>query len=120
MTRYVAYYRVSTDKQGKSGLGLDAQRQAVAGFVAGRGEIVVAHTEIESTRNKRPQMQAALDACRQTAQFHVTMKPLIQNLRLQGYSLAAIAKELNGRNIPTARGRRWYPTTVCNILKRPS
>jgi hypothetical protein len=47
MTRFVAYYRVSTDKQGKSGLGLDAQRQAVAGFVAGRGELVAEHTEVE-------------------------------------------------------------------------
>jgi DNA invertase Pin-like site-specific DNA recombinase len=64
MTRFIAYYRVSTDKQGKSGLGLDAQRQAVAGFVAGRGEIIAEYTEIESTRNKRPEMQAALDACR--------------------------------------------------------
>ena len=57
-------YRVSTDKQGKSGLGLDAQRRAVAGFVAGRGEIVAEHTEIESTRNKRPELLAALEACR--------------------------------------------------------
>jgi DNA invertase Pin-like site-specific DNA recombinase len=64
MTRFVAYYRVSTDKQGKSGLGLDAQRQAVVGFVAGRGEIVAEHTEIESTRNKRPELHAALDSCR--------------------------------------------------------
>jgi DNA invertase Pin-like site-specific DNA recombinase len=64
MTRFIAYYRVSTDKQGKSGLGLDARRQAVAGFVAGRGEIVAEHTEIESTRNKRPELHAALEACR--------------------------------------------------------
>ena len=48
MTRYVAYYRVSTDKQGKSGLGLDAQRQAVGSFVAGRGEIVAEHTEMRA------------------------------------------------------------------------
>jgi hypothetical protein len=54
-----------------------------------------------------------------TQQFHATVKPLILNLRQQGYSLAEIARDLNGRNLPTARGRRWYPGTVRNILKRP-
>ena len=63
-TSFVAYYRVSTDKQGRSGLGLDAQRQVVAAFVAHRGEIICEFTEVESTRNQRPQLQEALDLCR--------------------------------------------------------
>ena len=61
----VAYYRVSTERQGQSGLGLDAQRAAVAPYAAGRnllGEFV----EIESGRkDNRPQLAAAFALCRQ-------------------------------------------------------
>lgn len=65
MPEFVAYYRVSTARQGQSGLGLDAQRSAVAGFVAGRGELAAEFTEVESGRkNDRPQLIAALDLCR--------------------------------------------------------
>jgi DNA invertase Pin-like site-specific DNA recombinase len=65
MSTFIAYYRVSTDRQGRSGLGLDAQRSAVAGFVAGRGELAAEFTEVESGRkNERPQLAAALDLCR--------------------------------------------------------
>jgi DNA invertase Pin-like site-specific DNA recombinase len=59
---FIAYFRVSTDRQGRSGLGLEAQRSTVTGYVAGRGEIVGEFTEIESGRKvDRPQLQAALD-----------------------------------------------------------
>lgn len=62
---YVAYYRVSTDRQGRSGLGLDAQQQAVQAYLKGRGQLVTSYTEIESGKKKdRPQLAAALDACR--------------------------------------------------------
>ncbi len=62
---HVAYYRVSTDRQGKSGLGLDAQRAAVAAYLAGRGEKIAEFTEIESgKKNDRPQLAAALVLCR--------------------------------------------------------
>lgn len=65
MNQFVAYYRVSTDKQGRSGLGLDAQRQAVASYVAHRGNILTEFTEIESGRkNDRPQLADALALCR--------------------------------------------------------
>src|SRR3984893_14607550 len=61
-----SYYRVSTDKQGASGLGLAAQREAVARHVAGaQGTIVAEFQEIESgKKNDRPQIAAALAACR--------------------------------------------------------
>lgn len=67
-TKYVAYYRVSTESQGRSGLGLDAQRTAVAAHIARTpGEVVGEFVEVESTRRKRrPQLEAALKLCRQT------------------------------------------------------
>lgn len=58
---YVAYYRVSTTMQGKSGLGLQAQRQAVSDYVKS-GTVIAEYTEIESGKNSdRPQLQLALD-----------------------------------------------------------
>jgi DNA invertase Pin-like site-specific DNA recombinase len=38
--RFVAYYRVSTDRQGKSGLGLEAQQAAVPAFINGNAELI--------------------------------------------------------------------------------
>ena len=65
-TRFVAYYRVSTDKQSRSGLGLEAQRAAVEAHVAGaRGAVAAGFIEVESGRKKdRPQLAAALAAAR--------------------------------------------------------
>lgn len=65
---YVTYYRVSTQRQGRSGLGLDAQRAAVRGFLASNGGTELAtYREVESGKNNdRPQLAAALKRCRQT------------------------------------------------------
>ena len=210
MPSFVAYYRVSTDRQGASGLGLDAQRAAVAAFVIGRGELAAEFTEIESGRkNDRPELHQALDACRArrailviakldrlarnvafianlmesgvefvavdmpqanrlilhilaavaeheremiskrtsdalavakakgvklgnprpdmpritaassaaAAQFRAKVEPLVVRLRGEGKSLRAIAADLNGRGIRTARGRRWQAATVLGILR---
>ena len=198
MVEYVAYYRVSTTKQGKSGLGLDAQRRTIMEFVGRRGELIGEFTEVESTRNHRPELHSPLALCRKrkatlliarldrlarnvafisnlmesrvdfvaadmpeanrltihilaavaeheremiskrtkaalqaakergvklgnpnpkqaselgvkairrkSAEFRATVAPLIKELQQQGYSLRAIARELNRRKVPTARG----------------
>ncbi len=63
---FVAYYRVSTDKQGRSGLGLEAQREAVSRYVlAVPGTLVADFEEVESgKRRDRPQLALALAASR--------------------------------------------------------
>jgi DNA invertase Pin-like site-specific DNA recombinase len=61
---FVAYYRVSTDRQGRSGLGLEAQQAAVRGYL---GTAIPIHefTEIETGgRNDRPELKIALALCR--------------------------------------------------------
>lgn len=66
MKNAIAYYRVSTDRQGKSGLGLEAQQEAVRLFAHREGYQVTAEfTEIESgKKNQRPELLAALVQCK--------------------------------------------------------
>ncbi len=212
MNSFVAYYRVSTDKQGKSGLGLEAQQQAVVQFLAGRGELLAEFTEVESGKRhtNRPQLAEALTQCRKykarlviakldrlarnvhfisglmesgvdfvavdmpeanrltvhiiaavaeheremisqrtkaalavakargtrlgnprpeeslskgriTARNHLEshhrrVQPVVSELHDQHLSLRAIAREMNRRGIPTARGRQWEATTVAGVL----
>src|SRR5690242_21429079 len=64
--RFVSYLRVSTDKQGRSGLGLEAQRAAVAGFLnGGQWELGAEFVEVQTgKRADRPVLAQALAACR--------------------------------------------------------
>jgi DNA invertase Pin-like site-specific DNA recombinase len=68
--KFIAYYRVSTQKQGTSGLGLEAQQEAVRRFLnGGTWELVAEFQEVETGKgadalSKRPQLCAALEACR--------------------------------------------------------
>ncbi len=65
MKHFVAYYRVSTDRQGASGLGLEAQRSAVFRHIES-GQLITEYTEVESGKQhkNRPQLLAALQECR--------------------------------------------------------
>jgi len=64
--RFVIYYRVSTDKQGRSGLGLEAQKATVMNYLnGGKYEIVDEYTEVESGgKDDRPELEKALRYCR--------------------------------------------------------
>ena len=67
-TNFVCYYRVSTTQQGQSGLGLDAQQQAVRNYAEKvQGAVLDELTEVESgKRSDRPILNQAIELCRQT------------------------------------------------------
>ena len=70
MSDIVAYYRVSTQKQEKSGLGLEGQRTAVAAFAKAEGLTIIAeYTETETGKgadalDRRPQLKATLEVAK--------------------------------------------------------
>lgn len=64
--QYVAYFRVSTQRQGASGLGLSAQRTSVNSYIYNRGEIIAEFTDVESgKKNNRPELLKAIACCKE-------------------------------------------------------
>ena len=61
--KFIAYYRVSTKKQGKSGLGLEAQKDTIMKYITStNGELIKEFTEVESGKNRnRPQLMKAVE-----------------------------------------------------------
>lgn len=93
---YVAYYRVSTQRQGESGLGLEAQRETVAGHIqrAG-GQLAGEYTDLLSGRSRRrPQLASALAAAKKAGAVLVVAK--LDRLARD----AAFLLELAGGSVP--------------------
>ena len=75
MTNYIAYTRVSTKKQGSSGLGLEAQTAAVTTFVNGHGKLLASYCEVESgKKSDRPELAKALAHARRSKAVLVVAK----------------------------------------------
>jgi len=74
--QFVSYLRVSTDRQGKSGLGLEAQRAAVAAHLnGGNWTLLKEMVEVESGKvNARPELERALSLCRLTGATLIVAK----------------------------------------------
>lgn len=98
MTGFVIYLRVSTDRQGRSGLGLEAQRKAVADHVGHEGTILAEFVEVESgKRSDRPQLERALAEAKRTGSILLIAKldrlarnvAFIANLLESGVEIAA-------------------------------
>ena len=63
--KYISYYRVSSVKQGNSGLGLEAQKTAVSRFISLNDKLLCEYQEIESAKlDKRPKLLKAIEHCK--------------------------------------------------------
>jgi DNA invertase Pin-like site-specific DNA recombinase len=91
--RFVAYYRVSTAEQGRSGLGLEAQRASVTNYLnGGNWSLIGEFVEVESGKvNDRPQLAAAMAQCRLTG-----AKLVIAKLDRLSRNVAFLANLMDG------------------------
>ena len=105
--KFVSYYRVSTDRQGRSGLGLDAQKEAVQQRLnGGRWQLVAEFVEIESgKRARRPQLDAALAACKKHKAKLVVAK--LDRLSRNVSFLLKLIELRRGGSVCRSSGTQW-------------
>jgi DNA invertase Pin-like site-specific DNA recombinase len=125
MGQIISYLRVSTGKQGKSGLGIEAQRETIARFAATEGTreaLEVAKTKGKCLGNPnidaiRDQAAAATKAI--SDRYAENTLPIVRQIQASGITgLRGIARALAARGVATARRGQWTPVQVSNLLKR--
>src|SRR5438876_874286 len=101
--KFVAYFRVSTDRQGKSGLGLEAAKT--------RGKRLGNPNLVEARERAFAANRAAADG------FAANVLPVIHQIQASGVqSLRGVARALTARGVKTARGGEWSAVQVADIL----
>lgn len=98
--KFISYLRVSTAAQGRSGLGLEAQRKAVADYLnGGKWQVIDEVVEIESGKrdDNRPKLAEALRLCRMHGATLVIAK--LDRLSRDAHFLLGLQKELAERNL---------------------
>ena len=98
--QFVAYFRVSTEEQGDSGLGIEAQQEKVRSFVESRGgEVIDEFIEIEIGRkSQRPVLAQALEAARKAKAVLVVAK--LDRLARDAELVNRLIKEVAGNGFP--------------------
>ena len=104
MTKFVSYIRVSTERQGQSGLGLEAQKEAVLRHLGSR-ELLAEFVEVESGKrsSNRPQLLAALELCKKNKAILVIAK--LDRLARNVYFISGLMEsgvEFVATDMPTA------------------
>lgn len=90
--KFIGYVRVSTDKQGKSGLGIEAQRKAITDYLnGGNWELIAEYAEVESGKiDERIELQKALKHCQMTGATLVIAK--LDRLSRDSHFIGSIMK----------------------------
>ncbi len=104
MAQYIVYLRVSTGKQERSGLGLDAQRADIAAFLKPDDVVVATYTETESGRcDTRPELAKAIKKCKRTGATLLIAK--LDRLARDVAFIASLMKQTDFRvaEMPQAR-----------------
>ena len=101
---FCSYLRVSTDRQGRSGLGIEAQRAAVLSYLNGGGRLVGEFVEVESGKHtaNRPQLAAALAQCTLTGAILLVAK--LDRLNCDAHFLLGLQE---GMTLPIVLAPAW-------------